>query len=53
MHSAIFSLYLAMSGVSTSGGVKAKHSTPTPSLAASSKVQGLPAAIHSGGWGLV
>ena len=31
---------------------KPKQSTPTPSSAARSKVDGLPAAIQSGGWGL-
>jgi hypothetical protein len=36
-----------------SGAPIAKHSTPTPMRAAFSNVDGLPAAIHSGGCGSV
>ena len=52
VQSPIFSLYRATSGVSWSGVEKPKQRTPTPSSAARSNVEGLPAAIQMGGWGL-
>src|SRR5580698_2988842 len=51
LQSSIFSLYRAISGVSWSGVEKPKHKMPTPSSAARSKVDGLPAAIQMGGCG--
>src|SRR3989442_3379044 len=42
-----------MSGASDAGEPVVKHNTPRPIRAAFSKVLGLPAATHIGGWGLV
>src|SRR5918997_506201 len=42
-----------MSGASCAGEPDVKHRTPRPMRAAFSKVPGLPAATHIGGWGLV
>src|SRR5581483_5171447 len=44
-------LYTSMRGLSVSGDPVVKHRTPSPSRAAFSKVDGLPAATHIGGCG--